>query len=310
MLSWSQVLSKSLILPPRLDDGVDSAETAQAQQVDIARLHNVSLATQASLRALLAISQMEEDHVVVAVATPSSSLATQPPIIRRVLLDQDALLEDIFRIHYPHMHSLTAVLRISTQEVDEVVEAETAFRESQHQARIEQREQHYTASQHRANQRYKPDRRQTRPDSGYYQQHRNRNSRSSHRHQHYHLERSSEDGSPVQSNGARNSSSTTSSSTSALWNEPPPARLTSHGQPKILQKKASPVIQQMKPKAVATEVHHNTASPTKAAPARQAPHIGLTRNSTDPQREIKSTPAPKIMLANPKITARSLSTAT
>ncbi|KAK9899485.1 hypothetical protein P389DRAFT_175 [Cystobasidium minutum MCA 4210] len=286
LLTWSQVLPKSCCRHARLDDP-DSAESVDDTK-DL--LLSTSLATQASLRAFLALEQSSKSSTILAVASSESSLALQPNITKRVLLDQTPL-ETILSLHFPSI-STTSIIRISPDEISEAVEADARFRQALHA----RREEKSNASTFQDGHRTKHDRVHKRLDSGYYQN-RSRSPQS----------QPFSDRSPARSADCRASDVT--NEPSAFWNEPPPLAQHRQTQPRLLQRRAP-----SSPRPTSS-THASTGSARSNAPCigSRQPLFNASVSSNVPPitaAAAKPTSAPKIMLANPRSTARSLSTAT
>lgn len=279
MLTWSQILEKSYVPPARLDDeNTDGEEKARIWQ---APLQSVSLATQALLKALLRYSQDGKRLPVVALAESPSIASCQPEIINRVLVDSTSL-QSILQNHFPTI-PLDTLLPVSACEIAQSEDEEAIFRSSRH-ARSEQR------------QTLKPNR----PDFSSQQSQGRAGTPSSSR---------SAARSPIcQSCKAPQSptfaSPTSNSLTTIQFRKatPPLPEPTRHAQPKLLQRAAVDVQ-----KSIHLASHSDS---TRSIGGDLQSHRQWPSSRSHQVAQSKSALAPRIMLANPKSTARSLSTAT
>lgn len=319
MLSWSEVLHRSRAPSPApAADG--SPDTAQSAPDWKAPLHEASLGTQALFRAFLGLSQDRQDSLVIATAA-RGTLESQPDLIKRVLADQ-LPLEDMLRTYFPDLPT-NIIRNISEMEASLAEEEENAFWRMQ-KARAEERIEEPSTRDYHPHHHPRYDRRPHRPDSGYHlhshpnhrpnhHHHHHRESHPDHPHmhphphrphhhhrQHRHAGRSGERSPQRPPFGAYDKPETMfhapQNSSTSFWNEPPPVREAVR-QPKLLQNKHS----------------NRNPSPSPGHAADQngfAPTLSQHTLSTSETTISQPPSQPKIMLANPRSTARSLSTAT
>lgn len=299
MASWAQVCERSSIPTPCSAGGGDEKHSATDLQQH--SLHSLSLGKQTTLRALLGNEAYLEANFIVAYADIPPTVETQADLIKRLLVDDDEL-DQILEEYFPGIFS-EMLLHISEVEIAKAAFDEATFR-SMRQAKLEQGAANGDKGEPRSRDSTNRRERRFNKSSSNYQNARNRTPNSS----------TSSERSPISesfTNSPFHSSSTSSlpggssgcmrdttslfSSETYQRSRPTPPRQT---QPNRRHASVSPLETGLPDPA-------HTAS-TEVIPAGG---ISSTRSyGRQDKSHLASTP--RITLANPQSTARSLSTAT
>lgn len=286
MIPWSHILEESLGSLTSLHEHSD-----EELQMRKESLRSLSFGRQTTVRALWSCSSKRVDVPVVAFTTKTYPDETQPDLVKRLLLDPEPLAQSLQKC-FPFI-PLDTLLHVSSKEVSKAAEDEAAFR-SMRQSRSEQADVDTSRKARLPQGRSNSERQRDRPDSG-FQRSRTRTPNSS---------RSSERSPASQPHTPTRSPPVTSSAIPAthqllLHKSSSYTTISQPRQPRILQNQ-SRSGQTPSQNASVGVVKDNTRLEKYAAPSR-------------PQREVTKVqplPTAKITLANPRSTARSLSTAT